>query len=259
MVAVALAVFASSGSALPAPGEADVPGIDERLGGRVPLDLALVDEDGRRVALGELIDRPTIISLVYFGCRNICPLLLGGEAEALGKLDLAPGVDYRAITVSFDPADTPSLATEAKANYTRAVGRPVPPDAWRFLTGTGEATRSLADALGFRYTKSEMGFSHTAALMVVDREGKIVRYLYGVTYLPFDLKMALAEAAEGRVGATSRRVLLYCFSYDAARNRYVFNILRVVGAATAAFVVLFFVYLVVSTRKYRKEHPTPHE
>lgn len=228
-------------------------GIEEKLGETVPLDLTFFDETGKKVSLRELVDRPTVVSFAYYSCGDVCPLLLGGVAEVLRKLDAEPGVDYRAVTISFDELDTPAVAAEKKVNYLKAIGKPYPPEAWRFLTGDKETIRKLTDSVGFTFQRKEDIFIHSVSLLVLSGEGKIVRYMYGKTFLPFDLKMALLEASEGRTGPTISKVLLYCFSYDPEGKRYVFNLLKVFATTTVLFLAGFFIFLTRAGRRQRKE------
>jgi protein SCO1/2 len=228
-------------------------GIVEKLGQHVPLNLSFHREDGKLVSLNEFIDKPTIVALVFLSCRASCHLLLGGLASAISKLQLKAGEDYSTLTISFDPEDTPSMASEAKVNYIEAIGKPYPEETWRFLTGDKETIKRFTDSVGFRFRKERGGFTHTVALIVLSPTGKIIRYLYGTSFLPFDLSMAITEASEERAGMSVKRVLLYCFSYDPQEKRYVFNVLRVVGTATLIFVVALFIYLTVSSRSARKK------
>lgn len=227
-------------------------GIEEKLGATVPLDLTFIDEDGRKVRLAELIDKPTVVSFIYYSCRDVCPLLLSGEAEVLRKLDAVPGEEYTALTVSFDELDTPADAREKKKDFLQAIGKPYPAEAWRFLTGDKENIQKLTDAVGFRFRRNEDVFQHSISLVVLSGKGKIVRYLYGKTFLPFDLKMALTEASEGRTGPTIAKVLLYCFTYDPKGRRYVFNILKVFGTVMVVFLGGFFIFL---TRAGKRRTP----
>ncbi len=228
---------------------ADV-GLEEKLGQYLSADAAFVEENGKRVVLGDLIDKPTIIAPVYFGCTHECPLLLTGLAQALGGIDLLkPGKDYQVLALSFDEHDTPAIARDKKPNYLKAVGKPFPEDAWKFLTGDRANIHKFTDSIGFKFQQdSDHDFSHPVTLVVVAPRGKIVRYIEGVTFLPFELTMALTEAQQGRVG-TTRQVLMYCFSYDPLKKSYVFNILKVVGTVMVLFVGSFFAYLMITSRK----------
>jgi len=224
--------------------------LDEKLGVVIPADISLKDENGRPVNLRSLVDRPTIIAPVYLHCSHVCPLLLTNLAETLGKLDLVqPGKDFRVVALSFDEQEGPEVAREKKPNYIAAVGRPFPTDAWPFLTGDNANIRKFTDTVGFTFQRDGEDFSHPVVVIILAPGGKVVRYLYGTTFLPFELTMAIIEAAQGRTGAPAGRVLNYCFSYDPLKKSYVFNILKVVGTVMILTVVSFFLYLVVTTKK----------
>lgn len=230
-------------------------GIEESLGAQVPLEASFLDEKGERQSLKELMGgKPTILSLVYYTCPDVCPLLLGGVAEVVERMPSTPGKDYRLLTLSFDEKDTPADAAKKKVNFLRAEGEAIPEEAWTFLVGDQENIRSLTDAVGFKFKREGKIFLHPVSLVVLSPGGKVVRYLYGTTFLPFDLKMALTEASEGRTGPTISRVLLYCFSYDPKGRTYTLNILRVAGAATVIVLGAFFLTLIFKGKiRSRKE------
>ena len=224
--------------------------LDEKLGAVIPGDISLRDENGKPVNLKAFIDKPTIIAPVYLHCAHECPLLLTGLAGALGKLDLVqPGRDYRVITLSFDEREGPAIAREKKPNYIAAVRRPFPESEWRFLTGDNANIRKFTDAVGYTFQRDGEDFSHPIAIIVLAPGGKVTRYLSGVTFLPFEITMAVTEAAQGRIGSPAGRVLSYCFSYDPLKKSYVFNILKVVGTVMVLTLVSFFIYLMMTTKK----------
>ncbi|MFQ5893203.1 MAG: SCO family protein [Nitrospinota bacterium] len=245
---------ARSRPAAPAKAVPSYIGIEERLGAVVPLDLMFTDESGQPVRLRELVTKPTIVSFVYYTCTDVCPLLLSGLAEVLEKLPAEPGTDYAVLTVSFDEIDTPAKAAEKKENYLKALGQPFPDEAWRFVIGDRANIRQLAEAVGFRFKREGEIFLHPVALFVLSPEGRVARYLYGNRFLPFDLKLALLEAREGRVGPTISKVLKYCFTYDPKGRTYVFNILRVFATTMVVFLVGLFIFLTrTGKRRKRKE------
>nr|NQU92200.1 SCO family protein [Bacteroidota bacterium] len=88
--------------------------------------------------------------------------------------------------------------------------------------------------------------------MVLSPDGKITRYLYGVYFLPFDLKMALAEAAKGKSGPTINKILNYCFSYDPEGKKYVFNITKVSATVILLFAGSLLLYLIFSKKRKRR-------
>jgi len=248
-----LVLFFASLSPAPAheakPGRADI-ALEEKLGAVIPGDISLRDENGKPVNLRTLIDRPTIIAPVYLHCSHVCPMLLTGLAEALGKIELLrPGKDYRVVTLSFDEQEGPEVAREKKPNYLAAVRKPFPAEAWPFLTGDNANIRKFTDAVGFKFQRDGEDFSHPVVLIALAPGGKVVRYLEGTTFLPFQVTMALNEAAQGKVGSPTGRVLAYCFSYDPQQKSYVFNILKVVGTVVILTLLSFFIYLMVTGKK----------
>lgn len=228
--------------------------LDERLGQAVPADLVLRDEAGAPVRLGDLLDRPTVLALVYFRCAGICSPLLNGLTNVVERTGLAPGADFRVVTVSFDDRDTPPLAEAKKANYLASLSKGFPPDAWRFLTGDAATTKRLADAVGFGFRREGDDFVHPAVVTVLAPGGKITRYLYGITFLPFDLKMALVEASEGRAVPTASRILQVCYSWDPGGRRYFLDVTRLAGLATVGLLTVFGTVVILrGGRRGRKE------
>lgn len=227
--------------------------LEEKLGQSIPDDLVFTDEFGVSTKLKDSLGKPVIIAPVYLGCAHTCPLLLSGLAQLLGRLDLIkPGKDFTVITLSFDEHDKPAVALEKKRNYLKAVERPFPPETWKFLTGDKANIMKFTDAIGFRFQRDGSDFSHPVTLVVVSPAGKIVRYLEGVTFLPFDVTMAVTEASEGRVGSPMRRALTYCFSYDPGRKSYVFNVLKITATVMVLFVAAFLMYLIFTSKKKRE-------
>ena len=224
-------------------------GIDEKLGQMIPFDLTFYDESGRPVTLKQLIHAPTILTPVFYRCPDVCSFLLFNLAKVLSKLTSEPGKDYHVLTFSFDETEKPGLALEKKKMYLKMIEKPFPEDAWRFLTGNRENIHKLTDAIGFHFKKQGDDFLHPVTLIILSPDGKITRYIYGTEFLPFDLKMALLEASEGRVGPTLSKVLRFCFSYDPKGRKYVFNILKVTGIVTLLLALSFIHFLVFKGKK----------
>ena len=237
-------------SAAGAAGEAvEGPGIEERLGKKIPLDLNFRDEAGRPVPLSGLVTGPTLIIPVYYGCTNVCSYLQSGAANALRAVRRTAGTDYRVISVSFDETETPAMAARAKRMYLASMGRPFPEDGWRFLTGDVVSIRRLTDAAGYRFQRRGHDFIHPVASFVVAGDGTIVRYLYGINFLPKDLTLAFVEAQEGVVGKSVRTMVGFCFSFDPAGKTYVFNVLRVSATVVVLTAGSFLAFLVLTGKK----------
>lgn len=209
----------------PAAREAD---IEERLGQLVRKDLAFTDMEGRRTRLADHLDgeRPLVLVFAYYRCPTLCDAVLRGVVDALGKLSLRPGEDYRALTVSFDPRDRPDAAKakreRALSELGRARGVAPPRGFFPFLVGDEPEIGALADDLGFRYGYDEATdqYAHPAVIFVLTPEGRVSRYLYGVEYPALDLRLSLLQASEGRVGGIMDRILMTCYRYDPASRRY---------------------------------------
>ncbi len=241
----------------PLPKELEGVGITEKLGASLPLDLSFVDEAGRPVQLASYFGqgRPVLLTLNYYSCPMLCTLMLNGLIDGLRELKWTPGREFEVVTVTINPLETPTLARLKKQTYMEYYERPAAAAGWHFLTGRESEIRRLADAVGFGYAwvESRKEYAHPAAIMLASPDGRVVRYLYGVMYEPKDLRLAIAEAGEGKVGSTAEQILLYCFHYDAEAGRYVIaasNLMRAGGLATAAiFGSWLFVWWRRSTRR----------
>lgn len=205
-------------------------GIYEKLDEYISDSLVFTDELFNEINLKESIDKPTILALVYYECPGICSPLLNGLADAMDKTDIELGKDYQVYTVSFSHTERPPLARQKKKTYSKLVSHGDTKDSWKFFTGDSTTIYQLLDDVGYKVKKEGKEYIHPGAIIVLSPDGKVTRYLYGSTYfLPFDIKMAVVEAAEGRSGPTINKVLNYCFSYDPEGQKYVFNVTKISG------------------------------
>lgn len=226
-------------------------GIEEHLGAKIPLDTIFRDEAGKAVSLSKLITCPVVILPVYYSCTNVCVYLQARIASALQNIGLQPGIDYRVISVSIDETETPALAARNRKMYLGAMKKPFPEDGWRFLTGDAAAIRTLTNALGFNFQRQGRDFLHPVASIVLSPDGTIVRYLYGTTILPKDLALALTEAKTGISGASIRKLMEYCFTFDPTAKTYVFNLLRVSATVVIIAAGGFLAFLLLTGKKRR--------
>ena len=228
-------------------------GVIEKLDTYIPMDAMLIDENGDTVIIGDLIDKPTILNFVYFRCPGICSPLMDGLADAMDGTDLVLGEDYQALTISFDPREGTFLAVKKKNNYLNLMKKKEQAEkGWLFFTSDSTNVSNLTEATGFRYKPTGNDFIHAATLIIVDPKGKITRYMNGIYFLPFELKMSILEAAEGKSGPTINRVLQYCYSYDPEGQKYVMNVTKVAGTLIIFMGLVLFLVLVF-VRKRKKE------
>ena len=213
-------------------------GIDQHLNQQVPLDLPFRNEAGETVTLRSLMrGKPVILSLAYYQCPMLCTLVLNGLVSAMRALPFDAGNEFDVITVSFNPKDTPELATKKKAAYIEDYRRENAAQGWHFLTGDEASIKQLTDAVGFRYKylPDKDQFAHAAGIFVLTPEGVLSRYFYGVEFAPRDLKFGLMDAANGKIGSPVDQLMLFCFQYDPSTGRYtseVMTAIRIGGVLT---------------------------
>ena len=221
--------------------------VEEHLGDYIPLDLTFTDAVGSAVRLEEYFNKgiPVFLVLAYYECPMLCTLVLNSAANGLlGVTNIDPGTDYEVLTVSIDPDETAELAAQKQNRYLKTLGVRGTEGSWKFHVGEEQNIRSLADALGFKYYYVEKRdeYAHPAAAFILTAEGKISRYLYGLDFKPRDLRLGLLEAADGKIGTTIDRIILYCFHYDPDSKGYVLfaqNVMRVGGVITVIILALF--------------------
>ena len=248
--------FVTLAVALEKPGEnlKDV-GLTTQNGTELDLSLAFVDLDGTSRPLSEYVssEKPTILIPAYYDCPRLCGLLLDGVSKLLGKLNLTLGDEYRVVTVSFDPSDTPETALEVAEKFRGSLGAEVGDvSEWLFLSGEQQNIVPLMTQLGFQY-KEDMGeFAHTAAIFLLTPQGKISQHFAGISFPFRDVRLALVEASSGKIGTLLDQALLYCFRFDPTQGKYTwaaFNVMRAGGSAT----LLLLVGLIFWLRKGEKE------
>jgi len=226
-------------------------GIIEHLDEFLPDSISLINENGEKVFLKNLIDKPTIINFVYFRCPGICSPLMEAVASVMDKSDMVPGKDYQVLTISFDPTETIDLGIRKKANYLNLMSKKVEEakTGWLFFVSDSASIAKATNATGFKYKKTGNDYLHAASLTVVSNDGKITRYLNGMYFLPFEWKMAIVEASKGQSGPTLNKVLRYCFSYDPEGQTYVMNVTKVSGTLILFFAAILLLLLVFKPKR----------
>ncbi len=232
-------------------------GFDQRLGEDVPLQLEVRDELGNTVQLGSLFaGKPVILVPAYYECPMLCTMVINDLTSALRVVPLKPGADFEVVIYSIDPDETPKMALTAKNT---AVGRYDGGDGagWHFLTASQESIDQLSEAIGFHYYYDEKSdeFAHTAGILVLTPAGKIARYFFGLEYPPRELRLAMVEAADEKIGSMADKLLLFCFQWNPSTGRYsavTLNIVRLGGAVTLLGVLLMVAWLIWRERRQNK-------
>jgi protein SCO1/2 len=227
-------------------------GISEHLDTIIPANLTFNNELGQPVLLKSLITKPTILTLVYYDCPGICPQLLAGVSDVIEKMGLELGRDFEVITVSFNYDDTPAGSVEKKKNFLKAHSKPRAAS-WMYFTGDSANIYSLTHTVGYNFTRAGNDFMHPSCIMVLSPEGKVTRYLYGTSFLPFDVKMALIEAQKGQSRPTINRVLEYCFSYDPEGRKYTLQVTKIAATVIIFFAIALFIILLIRTSRKKSK------
>ncbi len=240
-IVLAMTPPAQAGSKLPKQLEGVT--IAERLGKTVPLDTPFVDHTGKATTLRKLFagELPVLLTLNYYRCRTLCNLQLNALLRGMRELGWTIGEKYKVVTISINPQEGPELAAKKRSTYLGVLDQGEVP--WTFLTGTKINIDRIANAVGFKYKylPKQREYAHPAAIYALSPKGKIARYLYGVQFPMRQLKFALVDASEGRVGSTIDRILLSCFHYDPKDGQYTpfaFGIMRLGGSVTLLLLVL---------------------
>jgi len=223
-------------------------GLFEHLDDTIPLHLPFYNEKGDTVKLGDYINKPTVLSFVYFDCPGLCNPLLDGVNDIVGKTDLVLGVHYDVLTISFNPGDSPSKAADKKRNFSTNINEKTSMH-WNYLVGDSASVNAILNAVGFKVKKVGVDYLHPSAIMLVSPDGKLTRYLYGTYFLPFDFKMAVTEASKNQSRPTINRVLEYCFSYDPQGQKYKLQITKISATIIIFFAVVLFLILIIKRKK----------
>lgn len=228
-------------------------GVEEHLGTVIPLDAEFYDERGNLTSLRSVIDKPTVLMFVYFRCPGICSPLLTEVSKIVEGLDLELGKDYQVVTIGFDHREKFDLAASKKESYLASMRRKVNPAGWRWFVGDSATIQRVTDSAGFYFKRDGNDYIHAGVLIVLSPTGKITRYMNGVQFLPFDLKMAVVEASEGRTAPTIAKILSFCYRYDPEGRTYALNITRISAILIIVLVASFVGFFVIRPRKKREE------
>jgi len=226
-------------------------GIEQHLNDQIPPELTFRDETGKAVQLRDYFGKkPLILNLVYYQCPMLCGEVLSGLESALRVLKFDIGKEFDVLTVSFDPKETPEMASAKKAEFLKRYGRAGAADGWHFLTGPQTSIAALTKAAGFDYEyDAKTGqFAHATAIMVLTPEGRIAQYYYGVEFAPKDLRLGLVQASQNKIGSIVDEVLLYCYHYNPDTGKYGAMISRILKIAAGATIFVLGTFLIVLFR-----------
>lgn len=237
-------------------------GIDEKLGGKLDLTLKVKNDDGQETTLGSFFDgkHPVIISPVYFSCPGLCNFHLNGLTDGLKMMDKdwTVGKKYKILSMSFDSKETPDLAAKKKQTYMKLYEREGAEKGWHFITADESTVQAITQSLGFKFKWDEQAqeWAHASAAVIITPDGTISRYLPGILFNPQDIKLALTEAADGKIGSFVDHLVLYCFKYDPQQSKYTlaaFNLMKLGGAVMVMLMVLWLLPIYIRSRRAKNK------
>jgi protein SCO1/2 len=220
-------------------------GINEHLGDFIPMDAKFAKSNGDSVLLGDLLEegKPVLLNPLYYECPMLCGLVIDGVINVVDELAWKPGKEFIVISISIDPEEDAALAAKSKKNYLGQMDSTTQAG-WHFLTGNKSQIDKVIETVGFEYKEiEETGeYAHSAAIMLLSPKGKITRYLYGISYDEFNVRSALFESADGQIGNTVDKLVMFCYQYDPDSGSYTpvaINIMKLGGLATLIILGIF--------------------
>lgn len=234
--------------------------IEEKIGQKINLKLQVKNENNELVPLAVFFKPhvPVILSPVYFSCPGLCNFHLNGLTEILKTLDWSPSKQFEILAFSFDAKENSKenndLAGKKKQNYIKLYDRADTEKGWHFVTADQQTINELTNSVGFKFKWNEkvQEWSHASAAIVLSDDGTISRYLHGIQFETRDVKLALNEAANGKVGNIMDSVMLYCFKYDRHQSKYglqVFRVMQLAGAFTVLILALWLVPVMIRAKR----------
>ena len=258
-LALALATGASAQIAGGVIDELEGVDVEQHLEAQLPLTAEFVAHTGNAQTLAQSFGTlPVILTLNYVDCPQLCSLQLARLAETMAAIDLELGIDYRVVTVSIDPKDTPERTAPMQSRYvgdyldiSKKAGKVRDLESakagWTILSGTKEEIDRVAETVGFgyRWVQGQNEYAHQATNILCSPEGVVSRYLPGVSIdMSATLRLSLVDAANGKIGTLYDRIFLNCFIYDSTTGQYslaawrllkVAAVLTVLAVATGIF------------------------
>lgn len=241
-------------------------GVNEHLDGQLPLDAPFRDHTGKPVKLRDFFDgkRPVLLMFAYHSCPVLCSMVLNAAANGLRGIGWTVGKEFEVVTISIDPEESLEKTAAKRASILAEYGASRGHDGkgWHFLVanpGDKASIAAVAEAAGFefQYDAEQKQWGHPSVVMIAKPDGRMARYLYGIEFLPNDLKLGLLEASEGRSISTVEQIILFCYHYDPQGGKYVLVARRVMQVGGGAVAIVLFGFLgLFWGRELRKKKKT---
>jgi protein SCO1/2 len=234
-------------------------GIDPaQVGQPLARDTRFTDQHDHSVRLGDLLNgQPTLLVPLYYRCPNVCVAALSTLFSQLTNQPYRIGRDFQVIAFSFDPREDATAAREELAKLSQHWPALAIESGLHLLTGDAAASLALARSIGFgyRFDEQQQQYAHSSAVAVVTGDGRLSRWLYGLGYQADDLRLALTEAGQGRLGALKEQLLLLCYHYDPQSGTYNSRIILLLQVAGVVTVLALGLFILLALRRERRRLP----
>ena len=254
LVGVLLAGSAVAATTAEVAPDSTVPGLDQTAAlrasqavvGTTIEDFTLLDREGRPAPLSRYRGKPLLVSFIYTGCFQICPLTTRALQNAIESGREVFGVSqFNVVSIGFNqPADSPQSMKSFALQHSIAVAN------WDFLSPPAAIVEPLTRTFGFSYLATPAGFDHTLQATMVDANGRIYRQIYGdeltADAIGEPLKTLLRDAPvaqQVRFDDIVDRVRILCTVYDPRTGKYRVKydlLLEIAGGLTFMLAMLWF-------------------
>jgi protein SCO1/2 len=224
--------------------------------GNQPGNQGFTRADGSPATLTDFRGKPLVLSMIYTSCYHICPMTTQHLSKVVQKARKALGDDSFAVAiVGFETqVDTP----QAMQYFANKQG--ISDKNWNLLSISPQAVEALSKDIGFQYFPSSNGFDHLIQATIIDAEGKVYRQVYGQVFDTPLLIDPLIELVLGRappeqsiLSELTRKIKLFCTTYDPVRDGYYFDYSLFLGLIIGGSIIIFTGVVVI--RGLRKNEP----
>jgi len=227
--------------------------------GTTPSDFTFLDREGRPVRLSQYRGKPLLVSFIYTGCFQVCPLTTRSLQSAVEAGRDVFGTDqFNIVSIGFNqPADSPQSLKAFARQY--RIDQPN----WDFLSPHASIVERMTREFGFSYLATPAGFDHILQATLLDAQGRIAQQIYGddltadaigepirqlITNTPIQRQTGIEDLVE--------RVRILCTVYDPKTGKYEVKyglLIEIAGGVTFALAMLwFFVSEWLSQRRMRR-------
>lgn len=214
--------------------------------GKVIDDFTLLDREGRPIRLSQYRGKPLLVSFIYTGCFQVCPLTTRSLQSAIEAGKGVYGTNqFNVISIGFNqPSDSPQALKSFARQY--RIDNPN----WDFLSPHEKIVAPLTRQFGFSYVTTPAGFDHILQATLLDADGRIYRQIYGTDLTAESIGEPIRElmnnapvAQKLQLSELIDRVRILCTVYDPKTGKYEVKyglFIEIAGGITFFVAVLWF-------------------